>query len=113
MALAHFRILINEFLKNDPYIVTEEYPLIILDNKSAVYMAKNGKDKNHTRHITRRVNLVRNGEQWKMHKIDWCEGGLKLADIATQNVGENDLHTIMKYSMVSIDNWQRTLVKEG
>ena len=26
-----------------------------------------------------------------MHKIYWCEGGLKLADIATKNVGEPDL----------------------
>ena len=42
-------------------------------------MAKNGKDKKHTSHIVRRVNFVRNGEKCKMHNIDWCEGGLKLA----------------------------------
>ena len=39
-----------------------------------------------------------------MHKIDWCEGGLKPAEIATTNVGENDLNTRMEYIMVSIDN---------
>ena len=27
-----------------------------------------------------------------MHKIDWCEGGLKLSDIYLQNVGDNDLN---------------------
>ena len=39
-----------------------------------------------------------------MHKIDWCEGGLKLADIATKNVGEPDLTARMKYIMVRLDN---------
>ena len=44
MALAHFRMLINEYSKKDSYVVTEEAPLIILDSKSAVCMDKNGKD---------------------------------------------------------------------
>ena len=48
-----------------------------------------------------------------MHKIDWCEGGMQLTDIATKNVGEHDLTPRMKYIMVRIDNWDRTLVKEG
>ena len=39
-----------------------------------------------------------------MQKIDWCEGGLKLAEIATKNVGENDLTPRMKYIMVILDN---------
>ena len=39
-----------------------------------------------------------------MHKIGWCEGGLKLADIATKNVGEPDLKQRMKYIMVILDN---------
>ena len=46
MALAHFRMLIHELLKKDPDIVPEETPLIFLDSKSAMCMAKNGKDKN-------------------------------------------------------------------
>ena len=39
-----------------------------------------------------------------MHNIDWCEGGLQLAYIATKNIGENDLNPIMKYIMVRLDN---------
>ena len=38
-----------------------------------------------------------------MHKVDWCEGGLQLADIATKNVGMNELNPIMKYIMVSLE----------
>ena len=61
MALAYFRMLIHEFLNKDPDIVIEKYPLIILDSKSAVCMANNGKDTKHTSHIARRMHLVRNG----------------------------------------------------
>ena len=78
MALAHFRVFIHEFLNKDPDIVPEESPLIILDSKSDVCMAKNVKDTKHTRHIESRMNYVRNGENFKMHKIDWCGGGLQL-----------------------------------
>ena len=53
-------------------------------------MDKNGNDTKHTRHISSRIHFVRNGEKCKMHKIDWCEGGIKLADIATKNFGETD-----------------------
>ena len=67
-------------------------------------MAKNGKDTKHTRHIASIMHSVRNGEKCKMHKIDWCEGGLKLAFIATNNVGETDLTPRMKYIMVRLDN---------
>ena len=35
-----------------------------------------------------------------MHKIDWCEGILQLADISTKNVGEPDVTPRMKYIMV-------------
>ena len=44
MALAHFRMLIHQFLSKYPYIFPEEAPLIILDSKSDVSMDKNGKD---------------------------------------------------------------------
>ena len=91
MALAHFRMLIHEFLNKYPDIVPEEDPLIVLDSKYAMCMAKNGKDTKHTRHIARRIHFVRNGEKCKMQKIDWCEGGLQLADIVTKNVSEPDL----------------------
>ena len=38
MALAHFRMLINELLNKDPDIVPQESPLIIFYSKSAVFM---------------------------------------------------------------------------
>ena len=100
MASAHFRMLIHEFLNKDPNIVPEEAPLIILDIKSAMCMAKNGKDTKHTRHIARRMHLVNNEENCKLQKIDWCEVGLQLAYIGTRNVSEPDLTPRMKYIMV-------------
>ena len=77
---------------------------MFLDVKCAMCMSKNGKDTKHTRHIARRVHFVRNGEKCKMHKIDWCEGGLQLAEIATKNVGEHDLTSRIKYIVVILDN---------
>ena len=97
-------MLIYELLNKDTDIVPEEAPLIILDSKSVVCMAKNGKDTKHTWKITRRVNFVSNVENCRMHKIDWCEGGLQLADISTKNIGEYDLTARMKYIMVRLDN---------
>ena len=57
MALAHFRMLIRKLLNKDPDIVPEETPMIVLDSKSAMCMANNGKDTKHTRHIARRMHL--------------------------------------------------------
>ena len=65
MALAHFRMLIPEFLTKDPDIVPYEAHLIILDIKSTVCMANNGKDTNNTRHISRRLYFVRNCDKFK------------------------------------------------
>ena len=76
-------------------------------------LAKNGKDTKHTRHISRIMHLVRNVEKCKMHKTDWCEGGLQLADIGTKNVSEPDLTPRIKYIMVRIENWDITLVQDG
>ena len=84
-----------------------------MDSKYDVCMANNYKDAKHTRHIARRVHFVRNGKNYKMQKIDWCEGGLKLADIATRNVGEHDLTPRMKYIMVRLGNWDITIVQDG
>ena len=39
-----------------------------------------------------------------MHKIDWFEGGLQLAYIGINNVGEPDLTPRMKYIMVRLEN---------
>ena len=104
MALAHFRMLVHELLNEDPDLVLKEDPLIVLDSKYAMCMANNGRDIKHTRHIARRMHFVRNGEKCKMQKIDWCEGGLQLADIGTKNVSEPDLTPRMKYIMVRLDN---------
>ena len=68
MALAYFSLLINELLNKDPDIVPEEAPLIVLDSKYAMCMDNNGKDAKHTRHISMRMNFLRNGEKCKMQK---------------------------------------------
>ena len=67
MALAHFRMLIHELLNNYPYMVPKVAPMIVLDSKSTMCMANNGKDTKNTRHIARRMHFVRNGEKFKMH----------------------------------------------
>ena len=48
-----------------------------------------------------------------MHTIDWCEGGLQLVDIATDNIGENNLNPRMKYIMLRLYNLWITLLQEG
>ena len=68
MDLAHFRMLIHELLNKNPDIVPEEALLIVLDSKSAMCMDNNSKDTKHTRHISRIMHFVRNGENFKMHK---------------------------------------------
>ena len=102
MYLAHFRMLIHELLNKDPDIVPEEAPLIFLDSKSAMCMVKNGKNTKHTRHVARIMHFVSNGDKFKMHKLDWCEGGLQLADIGTKNVGEPYLTPRMEYIMIGL-----------
>ena len=67
-------------------------------------MAKNGKVTKHTRHIARIIHFVRNEEKCKMHKIDWCEGGMQLADIGIKNLSEPDLKPRMKYIMARLEN---------
>ena len=76
-------------------------------------MSNNGRKTEHTRHIARIMHFVRNGEKCRMQNVDVCEGVLQLADIDTNNFGEHDLTIRMKYIMLRIDNWDRTLVQEG
>ena len=85
-------------------MVPKEAPLVVLDSKSVMCMANNGKDTKHTRHIAKRMHFVRNGEKCKMHKIDWCEGVLQLVDIGINNVSGPDLKPRMKYIMVRLEN---------
>ena len=49
---------IHEFLNKDPDIVPEQAPLIVLDSRSYICMAKNDNETNHTRNIARRMHLV-------------------------------------------------------
>ena len=112
MALVNLRMLINELLNKYSDMVPEEAFLIIMDSKSAVCISNNGKDTNHARQISRRVKFVRNGENVKIHKIDWCEVGLQLADIGTNHVCGNYLNARMKYIMVRLNKLYRTLVQE-
>ena len=106
-------MIFHDYFNKDPDIVPQEEPLVILDSKSAVCMDKNCKDNKHTRHIASIMNFVRNGEKCKMHKIEWCEGGLKQADIAINNFGEHNLTPKMKYIMVRLAKLGKTLVQEG
>ena len=87
--IAHFSILIIELFNNDPDVVPEQEHLIILDIKSAICMANNNKESKHTRHISRRINFIRNGEEFNFLKTVWCKGDLKLADIVTKKVRED------------------------
>ena len=67
-------------------------------------MDKNVRDSKHTRHTAKSMHFVRNGENLKMHNIDWCEGGMQLSDIDTNNVGNHYLTPRIKYIMVRLDN---------
>ena len=57
MALAKFKTLVHEFLSKDPEIVPEEDPLIVLDSKTSIFMADNGKETKNTRHIARIIHF--------------------------------------------------------
>ena len=72
MDLDIFRMLTHELLNKDQDVFPEEDPLIILDGKSAICMAKKGKDTKQTSHITMIMNFARNGEKCKIHMIDYC-----------------------------------------
>ena len=104
MYLAHFRTLFHEFLNKNPYIVPESESLIILDSKYDMCMNKNGKGTKNNRHITRRVHFAINGESYKTHMSKCFEGGLQLAEIATNNDREYNVNTRIKYIMVRLDN---------
>ena len=104
MALAQFRMLINELMKKYPDAVTEYAPIITLDIKSAMCMENNDTDTKPTIQIYRRMYFVRNGEECNMHKIVWCEGGLQLVEIGTKNVKEDELNTGLEYTISRLYN---------
>ena len=51
-------MLIHEMFKKDTDIFIEEAHQIILNIKSSVCIANNGKDIKHIRHIARRIHFV-------------------------------------------------------
>ena len=97
-------MLVHDLLNVYPDIVTKEAPLIVFDIKSAMCMANNGKNTKKTGNITRIMHFVQNGQKCKMPKIDWCAGGLQIADIGTNNVSEPNLTPRMIYIMVRLEN---------
>ena len=111
MALAQFRMLNNNFPNKDPDVVPEQSPLIILDSKSAVCMSKNRKETKQTRHISRIMHFVRNGEEFNLHKKVWCEEGLQLAEIWTDNIREYGLNNKLRYYMVRLYNRKNTCTR--
>ena len=92
-------------LNNDPDVFPEQAPIIILDGKSSICMDNNGKYTIHTRHIFRRIHLVRNGEDCNFHQTVCCEGGMQMADVGIKNVREYYFNNILVYAMVRLDNW--------
>ena len=58
-------------------MVPEQAHLIILHIKSDVCMSNNYKDTKHTSHISIRIHLIRNGEEFNLRKIVWCDGGIQ------------------------------------
>ena len=63
MDLSHFIIIINSLTNKETYVAQEQSPEIILDSRQSLCMAKNGKSTKHSRNVSRRICLVRNGEK--------------------------------------------------
>ena len=113
IALEHSRMMNNQLLNNDPYVVPEQAPQIILDRKSAILMSKNGKDTKHTRNISRRMHSARNCKECNLKNTVWCEGGLQLAYIVTQNFREDGLNARLGYDMTRLEKITEKLSKRG
>ena len=94
----------NDLINKDLDMIPEQSALIILYRKPAVITVKNGKDTKHTIHSSRIINFVVNGEECNLHNTLWCEGGLKLSYIGTNNVREDELNPRLLYALVRIYN---------
>ena len=78
MDLEYFRMLNIEFLDKDPDVVPEQAPLIILGRKSGICVDNHIKYNKRTINIDRRINLVRNGKEFNLHKKVWYNRGMQL-----------------------------------
>ena len=67
-------------------------------------MDNNGKDTKHTIHISRRMKFVMNGKECNMQKTVWCQGGMQLKDIGTNNFREYELNPRLGYAMLKLEN---------
>ena len=93
MGLVHFIILINDTINNNPDVVPEHSPFIILYITSYVCMTNDDKDTKHTRDISRGMHFVINVEECNLHNKIWCEVGLQLVNIGTNNAREDEINT--------------------
>ena len=75
-------------------------------------MSKNDTDAKITTHIYRRMYFVINFEDCNFHKKVWHKGGIQLAEIAANNVREDELNPRLGYAMVRIENWHNTCLRE-
>ena len=57
----------NDLMNKYPDVIPYQAPPIILDSKSAMCVANNGKHTKHTRQIYRMIHFLRNGEEWNLH----------------------------------------------
>ena len=74
-------------------------------------MANNCKYTKHTRHISRWIHFGINVEEFNLQATMCCEGGLRLADIVTNNVRVNELNPRLGYAMVILDYWHKNCEK--
>ena len=82
----------------DTHLVPDQAPFVILYIKVDVCMSKIGNNIKHTRHISRRMYFVINGEEWNMHNIVCCEGGLHFEDTESKNIREDELNPRLGYA---------------
>ena len=102
---------IPKILKNYPYVIPEQAPLVILDSKPDLCMAKNSIDTKHTRKFSGRMHFVGNGEDWDFHKTVLCERGLHMAYIETNIVREDQLNPKLGHAMLILDNLPNTCIR--
>ena len=67
-------------------------------------MDNNSKDTKHTRYIYRRMRFLRNSKELNFHQRVWCERGVQLAYIRTNNGRGAELNHRLGYSMVILEN---------
>ena len=70
-------------------------------------------DTKHTKQVSRRMYFVKYVVEWNVYKTVWCERGLRMADIVTNNVTEDEINTRLVYAMLRHENLKSTCVNKG